>query len=145
MGEPIASAWLAATVEDDLVTFSDLFEALADAGVAEKMVNPRWEGDLTQLEGDLPAVTAAVESYLQSLMEDQLAAVHERLEDTRQRLERWQVQARLIAEDLDSEPKRRKRLGDIDRVKNQIDGLIVNQTPADAPLIRVVAALVPRS
>lgn len=145
MGEPIASAWLAATVEDDLVTFSDLFEALADAGVAEKMVNPRWEGDLTQLEGDLPAVTAAVESYLESLMEDQLAAVHGRLEDTRQRLERWQVQARLIADDLGSEPTRRKRLGDIDRVKNQIDGLIVNQTPADAPLIRVVAALVPRS
>ena len=33
LGEPIAANWLAATVEDGLVTFADLFETLATAGV----------------------------------------------------------------------------------------------------------------
>ena len=61
------------------------------------------------------------------------------------RLEHWQDQARLVADDMKSEPDRRKRLGDIERVSNQIEGLITNQTPAPSPLIRVVAALVPRS
>ena len=145
MGEPIASAWLAATVEDGLVTFSDLFETLAAAGVVDKMVNPDWEGDFKQIEANLPAVTAAVVSYLSDQMEDQLAAVHDRLEATRERLQRWQIQAELVAKEMSSGESKRKRLDDIGRVSNQIDGLITDQTPADAPLIRVVAGLVPRN
>ena len=40
LGEPIASSWLAATVEDDLVTFSDLFEALADSWCSSRNGQP---------------------------------------------------------------------------------------------------------
>jgi hypothetical protein len=78
-------------------------------------------------------------------MEEQLAQVNEHLAETRRRLERWQLDARLVAEDMKSEHGRRKRLGDIERVSNQIDGLITNRTPAPSPLIRVIAALVPRN
>ena len=77
-------------------------------------------------------------------MEEPLALVKERLAETQERLEHWQIQARLVADEMKSEPGRRKRLGDIERVSNQIEGLIINQTPAQSPLIRVVAALVPR-
>jgi hypothetical protein len=145
LGEPIASAWLAATVEDGLVTFDDLFDALERAGVTYGMVNPAWHGDFEGLEADLSTVVTAVESYLSGQMEVPLALVKERLIEMQQRLEHWQVQARLIADDMKSEAVRRKRLGDIERVSNQIKGLIANQTPALSPLIRVVAALVPRS
>ena len=145
LGEPIASAWLAATVEDGLVTFADLFGVLDAAGVTEGMVNPRWEGDFKKLEASLPSVATAVGSYLTDQMEEQLAQVNERLAETRRRLERWQLEARLVAEGMKSEHGRRKRLGDIERVSNQIDGLITNRTPALSPLIRVIAALVPRS
>jgi superfamily II DNA or RNA helicase len=144
LGEPIASAWLAATVEDGLVTFDDLFVALDQAGATYGMVNPLWEGDFKDLEADLPTVVTAVESYLSGQMEEPLALVKERLAETQRRLEHWQIQARLVADEMKSEPGRRKRLGDIERVSNQIEGLIINQTPAQSPLIRVVAALVPR-
>ena len=144
-GEPIASAWLAATVEDGMPTFDDLFETLKRAGITDGMVNPDWDGDLQTLEADLAMVTLAVESHLQGKVEDQLALVTERLEETGKRLKRWQIDARLAAEDMNSESGRRKRLGDIDRVSNQIVGLITNQTPALSPLIRVIGALVPRN
>ena len=78
-------------------------------------------------------------------MEQPLALVKERLTEMQRRLEHWQVQARLVADNMKSEAVHRKRLGDIERVSNQIEGLIANQTPALSPLIRVVAALVPRS
>jgi hypothetical protein len=74
-----------------------------------------------------------------------LALVHERLSETRKRLERWQTEARLVAETMNSEASRRRRLTDIERVTHQIEALITNQTPASSPLIRVIGALVPRN
>ena len=46
LGEPIAAAWLAATVEDGLVTFDGLFGALEQAGLTYGMVNPVVGGRL---------------------------------------------------------------------------------------------------
>lgn len=143
LGEPIAAAWLAATVEDGLVTFADLFDTLADAGVDAGMVNPAWSGDLSHLEAQLPTVVTAVESNLRNRMEGPLADVEERLAATRRRLERWQHDARTIADGIKSDPHRRRRLDDIDRISRQIQALIADHTPAPTPLIRVLGALVP--
>ena len=143
LGEPIAANWLAATVEDGLVTFADLFDTLATAGVRDGMVNPAWVGDLEALQHQLPAVVAAVESNLADRMEGPLADVHARLEATRERLERWQQDARAIATKINSDPHRRQRLDDIDRITGQIEALISDNTPAQTPLIRVHGALVP--
>ena len=143
LGEPIAASWLAATVEDGLVTFADLFETLNTARVRAGMVNPAWAGDLKTLQHQLPAVVAAVERNLADLMEGPLADVNARLEATRHRLERWQHQAREIATTIGSVPHRRRRLADIERVSGQIESLISNHTPAQTPLIRVLGALVP--
>ena len=107
------------------------------------MVNPAWVGDLETLQHQLPAVVAAVESNLADRMEGPLADVHARLESTRERLERWQHDARAIATNINSDPHRRQRLADIDRITGQIEALISNHTPAQTPLIRVVGALVP--
>lgn len=145
LGEPIAEAWLAATVEGGLATFSDLFETLARAGVADTMVNPAWEGDPGAVEKDLATVVNAVGANLADTMEGPLALVHERLSETRKRLERWQTEARLVAEAMKSETSRRRRLTDIERVTHQIEALITNHTPASSPLIRVIGALVPRN
>lgn len=143
LGEPIAASWLAATVEDGLVTFADLFETLAAAGVSAGMVNPAWTGDLSQLEAELPSVVTAVEANLRDRMEGPLADVESRLATTRKRLERWQSDARLIADSINSEPHRLRRLADIERVTRQIEALIADHTPAPSPLIRVLGALVP--
>ncbi len=143
LGEPIAASWLAATVEDGLVTFADLFQTLAAAGVNAGMVNPAWTGDLSHLEAQLPSVVAAVEANLRDRMEGPLADVDARLATTRKRLERWQSDARSIADTINSDPHRRRRLADIDRVTRQIEALIADHTPAPSPLIRVLGALVP--
>jgi len=143
LGEPIAASWLAATVEDGLVTFADLFQTLAAAGVNAAMVNPAWAGDLNSLEAQLPSVVAAVEANLRDRMEGPLAEVEARLGTTRTRLERWQRDARTIADSIKADPHRRRRLADIERVTRQIEALIADHTPAPSPLIRVLGAIVP--
>ena len=75
-------------------------------------------------------------------LEGPLAEVDARLTTTRQSLERWQEEARKrAAERTDA----RRRLERIDRITRQIDGLIADHSKADAPLIRIVGALLPRS
>ena len=143
LGEPIAASWLAATVEDGLVTFADFFETLRTAGVRAGMVNPAWAGDLETLQHDLAAVVAAVERNLVDRMEGPLADVTARIEATSHRLELWQEQASQIAASTNSTPHRQRRLADIKRVSGQVEALISNHTPAQTPLIRVLGALVP--
>lgn len=143
LGEPIAADWLAATVEDGLVTFEELHDALARAGVRAGMVNPRYDGDLGELRALVaPVVTAAV-SRLSADLQDRLRPLERRLERTRSRLESWQERARGVAGGMKSGAHRDRRLQDIERVSEQITALIADHTPADAPLVRIVGALVP--
>jgi hypothetical protein len=143
LGEPIAAAWLAATVEDGLVTFEDMFEALRRAGVSGSMVNPHWQGDLEQLEHRTEAVVQAAANRIGDNVADALEITWERLGRTRKRLEAWQHDARLLADQLKSDSHRGRRIRHIKRVTRQIEALISDQTPADAPLIRIVGALLP--
>lgn len=143
LGEPIAADWLAATVEDGLVTFEDMHTALARAGVGAGMVNPEWTGDLSPLESlASPVVTAAI-SRLTADLQDQLVPINRRLETTRGRLEAWQSRARIFASEMKSDAHRHQRINYIDRVSKQMTALIADHTPADAPLVRIVGALVP--
>ena len=109
LGEPIASVWLAATIEDEMVTFADMFPTLAAAGVAEGMVNPVWQGDMAVVEAQLGPIVTAVESNLAAHMEGPLEKVSERLEATRTRLERWQISARAVADEMKPGPHRDRR------------------------------------
>jgi len=143
LGEPIAGAWLAATDENGLVTFEDMFEALRRAGVSASMVNPRWQGDLERLEHRTEAVVQAAANRMADTVADALEDTWERLGRTRKRLEAWQQEARLLADQLRSDSHRARRIRRIERVTQQIEALISDQTPADAPLIRIVGALVP--
>ncbi|MEV4419505.1 DEAD/DEAH box helicase [Patulibacter sp. NPDC049589] len=145
LGEPIAAAWSAATVEDGLVTFEDLHAALAEAGVRHRMVAPAWDGDPQDLQALVPTVVRAMQARLADDLRQPLEDVTNRLEQTRRRLEGWQSEARRIATGIKSEAHRRRRLDDVELVSRQIEGLIADNTPADAPLIRVVGALVPSS
>jgi superfamily II DNA or RNA helicase len=143
LGEPIAADWLAATVEDGLVTFEDMHSALGRAGVRAGMVNPEWTGDLSALESlASPVVTAAI-SRLTDDLQDQLVPINRRLEATRSRLEAWQSRARGFASQMKSDAHRHQRINYIDRVSKQMTSLIADHTPADAPLVRIVGALVP--
>jgi ERCC4-related helicase len=143
LGEPIAADWLAATVEDGLVTFEDLHDALARAGVRAGMVNPRFDGDLDALRALVPAVAAAAISKITDELQDRLGPVERRLESTQTRLESWQTRARGVATGMRSDAHRHRRLQDIERVSEQITALIADHTPAAAPLVRIVGALVP--
>jgi superfamily II DNA or RNA helicase len=143
LGEPIAAAWLAATVEDGLVTFEDMHSALANAGVQAGMVNPEWHGDLDDLHALVAPVVSAATSRLTDDLQGPLTAVTARLDATRRRLEVWQEGARGIAAGMKSEVHKRRRVQDIERISRQIAALIADHTPADAPLVRIVGALLP--
>jgi hypothetical protein len=143
LGEPIAADWLAATVEDGLVTFEDMHAALGRARVRAGMVNPEWTGDLSALESlASPVVTAAI-SRLTADLQDQLVPINRRLDTTRARLEAWQSRARVLASEMKSDAHRHQRINYIERVSKQITSLIADHTPAEAPLVRIVGALVP--
>ena len=145
LGEPIAAAWLAATVEDGLPTFEDMHAALAAAGVTDGMVNPQWVGDLDAVRTLVPPVVNAAESWLTDQLLDQLAPIEEQLNQTRARLERWQQESRAVADAMNSEVHKRRRLEDIDRRSKQMTALLADHTPADAPLVRIVGALLPKA
>lgn len=144
VGEPIAAAWLAATVEDGLVTFEDLKSALDNAGVRDRMVNAESSSDVDELRQLVPPVVNAAKARLADDLRAPLATVSERLAATRSRLETWQADARVLANGMKAGPHKRRRLDDIDRVSRQITALIADHTPADAPLVRIVGALLPR-
>ncbi|MEW6474311.1 MAG: helicase-related protein [Actinomycetota bacterium] len=143
LGEPIATAWLAATMEDGIVVFADLFDTLRQAGVHGPMVNPAWSGDLTTVEALIDPVVTATERHLTDALIAPLTLLDERLSQTKARLQRWQGAARDAAERIRSDPHRIRRLEDIKRITRQIEGLISEHEPADSPLIRIVGALLP--
>jgi len=145
LGEPIATSWLAATVEDDLVTFADMFGALTFAGVGEGMVNPISEADLGVVTEQLQTIVLAAKVNLAEQMAGPLAEVTKRLADTKDRLEQWQRDARESARAIRSLPHQKRRLDDIEKVTRQIEGLIDQHTQAQSPLIRVIGALIPRT
>lgn len=144
LGEPIAASWLAAT-DDGVVVFDDLFTALAEAGVTATMVNTATDVDLTAVTQFLPQVVAAANSYLEGQLEDQIARVTTQLEQMTKRLRTWQVEARLVADQMAPGAHQTRRREDIERVTRRIEGLINENKPASTPLIRVLAALVPRN
>ncbi len=143
LGEPLATTWLAATVEDGLPTFADLHDTLRAARVQNGMVNPASTIELAELHAQLPVVVRAAETHLADRMRLPLAAVQERLDITRRRLDRWQQDARYVAAELRSDVHRTRRLGYIDSVSKQMTALITDHTPADRPLVRILGALVP--
>ena len=143
LGEPIASAWLAATVEDGLVTFEDMHSALANAGVRDRMVNPQWDGDIEDVRALVAPVVTAATGRLADDMQSQLTSVAARLDATRLRLDAWQTEARSVAADMKSEVHQRRRAQEIERTSRQMSALIADHTPADTPLVRIVGALLP--
>lgn len=144
LGEPIAAAWLAATIEDGLVVFEDMFDALRAAQVTDDMVNADWDGDLDEVTASLPQMVAAATGYLEDQLEDQVATVTARLDQTTDRLRQWQIDARAIADSMPSGAPQTRRREDIERRTRRIENLINENKPASAPLIRVIGALVPR-
>lgn len=145
LGEPIAAAWLAATIEDGMVTFENMFGALRRAGVDERMVNPIWDGDLAAVETALPQMIIAATGRLTDMLDDQISAVTGRLDRSAERVQQWQVQARGIADAMKPGPHRTRRFENIERTSRQVEALIAENQPADSPLIRVVGALVPKN
>ena len=143
LGEPIASAWLAATTDDGIVEFENMFDALQTAGVQSNMTNRESTFDLRELSAMLPSVIAAATTHLEAQLDDQVAAIKGRLEQTTQRLSAWQNEARSVANAMSPGKHQTHRLDDIDRTSRRIQGLINENRPATRPLIRVVGALIP--
>ena len=145
LGEPIAASWLAATVEDGLVTFSDMTDTLRAAGLTSDLVNRAWQGDLASVEAHLPTVVRASRERLKDDLATRAAQVADDLAATKRRVERWRTEARTRAEAMPPGARRKARLKEIERVTTQYEALIAEQRPADAPLVRIVGALLPGS
>jgi ERCC4-related helicase len=145
LGEPIAAAWLGATIEDGIPVFEDLQSVLGRGRLITGLVNRQWAGDIAAVEAMLGHVVQATTTRLSDSLEAPLQEINRRLAVHRARLETWQREAILLADGIKSDPHRRRRLTDIDRVTRQIDALIAERTPADGPLVRIVGALLPGS
>lgn len=143
-GEPVAEAWLAATISNGEVRLAPMTETLQAAGVTSGMVNRGWQGELSELEASLPAVLEAATEHLKAEMKAQHRTVEAQLEATRVRLEAWQRSARQLAEHMQDSPRKRQRLKEIEDSKAQVEQLITAHQPSDHPLVRVVGALLPK-
>lgn len=144
LGEPIADAWLAATNDGGIIAFADLFGALHQAGVRTGMVNSPDAARLYELPALLGPTLTAAKQNLQDRLDDQVATVRDSLERTRRRLAAWQAQARAVADTMPPGAHQSSRRENIERVTKQIEALLRDHQPADAPLLRVVGALLPR-
>jgi hypothetical protein len=112
--------------------------------VRDGMVNPARSERLDELADLLDPVVRAARQILRDRLDDQVAAVTEKLARTRRRLEAWQVRAREVVERMPPGAHQNKRRADVERVTHQITALIDDHRPTDAPLVRVVGALLPR-
>jgi len=127
-----------------MVVFEDMFDAMTTAGVSATMVNSVASVDLDSLSAMLPSVVPAAVAHLDDQLEDQIARVKDRLNQTMQRLSSWQIEARAVADSMTPGAQRNRRREDIDRVTRRIKALVQENQPAASPLIRVVGALVPK-
>jgi hypothetical protein len=144
LGEPIADAWLAATIEDGIVAFEDLFGALERAGVRSGMVNDADPAQVDALPALLAPTLTAARLHLRDRLDDQVERVRATLQRTRARLLAWQTQARAVADAMAPGAQQSARRENVERVTQQIEALLHDHLPAETPLLRVVGALLPR-
>ncbi len=141
-GEPLASEWLAAGDLDQVLSFAPLSRLLEHANVRSGMTNHGWSGDPGSLTAVLPRVVAAAESHLTNQKDDWADDVNERISAHQLRLDTWKAESERVVEDLAGGFKSSKR-AEVERVERNVRALLDAYQPADRPLIRVVAALVP--
>lgn len=142
-GEPIATQWLAAHDIHEIVSFAPLLETLAEAGVRPGMTNRGWSGETDALTATLHDVIAAARARMSYERDDWVAGITTRIEEHRARLERWTVAVHASLASIDSPARRASRQAGIDQVRATVTNLLEAHQPADAPLIRVIGALVP--
>jgi superfamily II DNA or RNA helicase len=144
-GEPIATRWLAAHDIREIVSFAPMLETLADAGVRPGMTNRGWNGDTDALNAALPNVISAARGRMSNEKDDWVAGIRARIDEHRGRLERWTAAVHASLATIESSARRASKQAEIDRVLATVTSLLDAHQPADAPLIRVIAALVPAS
>lgn len=141
-GEPLASEWLAAGDLDQVVSFAPLTRLLEFAKVQPGMTNSGWSGDPATLKAVLPKVVAAAESHVANQKDDWADDVNERISSHQLRLDTWKGESAKVIEGLVGGFKSSKR-AEVERVDRNVRALLDAYQPADRPLIRVIAALVP--
>jgi hypothetical protein len=141
-GEPLASEWLAAGDLDQIISFLPLTELLEHAEVRPGMTNYGWSGDPSVLTSALPRVVTAAESHLAYRKDDWAISVQERITGHRARLDTWKAESEQVIEGLVGGFKSSKR-AEVERVDRNVSALLDAYQPADRPLIRIVAGLVP--
>ena len=142
-GEPIATRWLAAHDTREIVAFAPLLETLADAGVRPGMTNRGWDGDTDDLAATLANVISAARGRMSNEKDDWVKRITARIDEHRSRLERWTAAVNASLSTIGSSAQRASRQAEIDRVRITVTNLLEAHQPASAPLIRVIAALVP--
>lgn len=144
-GRPQLVDWLAVGLgADGGHEITDLFAALSESGVGPGMANPGLTGDAPLLHHALPGVVTAARAELDRRRKDHDRRVDALLAGPRQRLDEWVGRSRQLALDLDVERKRVAKQQKIDEVEGATSRLIESLRTSGAPLVRVVAVLVPK-
>lgn len=143
-GRPQLVEWLAITpngTDEPLIT--DLFSALAAAGVGPSMFNPGGEVETADLERKLPEVVTAARSELSRLRKEHDQHIDELLAAPTERLQRWVNESNQLALGLDERP-RTQRERYVGQVQESTVRLIDSLRTTGDPMVRVLAVLVPQ-
>lgn len=147
-GQPQLVEWLAVARADNGgqpdTMIRPLFDVLAEAGVSSKMPNPGRPFDVGPLNDFLPSALSAVRLELEARRRRHDTALDVALDAPTKRMESWVAASEQLALGLSGSAgqERRERT---QMVREDTTALIESMRTRDEPLIRVLAAIVPRS
>jgi hypothetical protein len=109
------------------------------------MTNPNTGADLAALTKLVPAAVDAARAHMATIRESRSAAIAERVRAYQHRLRRWRGATEQLALAIDNAGIRNRRHKDMVAVTSDTEALITSLGTAGAPMVRLVAVLVPRA
>ncbi len=143
-GQPQLVEWLAVTETFGQTVVADLFTVLEQAGVKPGMPNPGQQVNTAKLEAPVPAAVAAARAEIEKRKNQHEAELDAILAEPSERLATWLDEKAHLAFQMD-ERRRRDTEKQTRDVKSDTEHLIESMRTTGQPLLRVVAALAPRS
>jgi hypothetical protein len=108
------------------------------------MNNPHTDADMPALTKLAPAAVDAAKAHMATIRDSRSAALAERISAYERRLLRWQGATEQLTLAIDNPGIRNRRHKDIVAVTSDTEALIASLGTAGAPMIRLVAVLIPR-
>ncbi|MFF9072798.1 DEAD/DEAH box helicase [Streptomyces sp. NPDC014872] len=144
-GHPTVLAWSCVSgLEHGAPEFDDdLVKVLNEAGVAPKMLNRPFAGDLDVLRALVPDAVAATRRHLTKLRAIQEEPLIERLVEYEKRLQAWRKASETVFEQLTFGFRRDDAEQRVEKTAIEVEQLIEDLATQGEAMVRVIGVLVP--